>query len=91
MISTKNGKSYAYIIKPSTVVLSAYQSGNNNYNEANDVNKFINITATGIDSITNDENTNCIYYNLNGQRIDKPAKGIVIVKTGEKVNKVLTK
>lgn len=91
MISTKNGNSYAYIIKPGTVVLSAYQSGNNNYNEADDVNKFINVTATGIDSITNKENANSIYYNLNGQRIDKPAKGIVIVKTGRKVNKVLTK
>lgn len=91
MVSTKNGKSYAYIIKPGTVVLTAYQNGNNNYNEADDVNKFVNATATGIDSITDDNQANNIYYNLNGQQIDKPTKGVFIVKNKGKVYKVLNK
>lgn len=91
MVSTKNGKSYAYIIKPGTVVLSAYQSGNTNYNEADDVNKIITATSTGIDSVTKDGNTNNTYYNLNGQRIAESSKGVVIIKKGNKVSKVLNK
>ena len=40
--------------------------------------------ATGIDSLTSEEPENAVYYDLQGRRIDKPAKGVYISR-GKKV------
>lgn len=39
--------------------------------------------------IDNIDNVPCEYYNLNGVRVQKPSKGIYIVKQGSKVSKVI--
>lgn len=39
--------------------------------------------------IGNMDNVSCEYYNLNGVRVQKPSKGIYIVKQGSKVSKVI--
>lgn len=39
--------------------------------------------------IGNMDNVPCEYYNLNGVRVQKPSKGIYIVKQGSKVSKVI--
>lgn len=39
--------------------------------------------------ISNMNNVPCEYYNLNGVRVQKPSKGIYIVKQGSKVSKVI--
>lgn len=39
--------------------------------------------------ISNMDNVPCEYYNLNGVRVQKPSKGIYIVKQGSKVSKVI--
>ncbi len=39
--------------------------------------------------IGNMENVPCEYYNLNGVRVQSPAKGVYIVKQGSKVSKVI--
>lgn len=53
MISSQGGKQYACILKAGTVVLTAYQNGDTNYEEADEVNKIINIQNTGIEAINN--------------------------------------
>lgn len=55
MISSKKGKQYAYILKAGAAVLTAYQNGDTNHDEADEVNKIINIQSTGIEGISNDE------------------------------------
>lgn len=53
MISSQEGKQYACILKAGTAVLTAYQNGDTNYEEADEVNKIINIQNTGIEAINN--------------------------------------
>lgn len=53
MISSQGGKQYASILKEGTAVLTAYQNGYTNYEEADEVNKIINIQNTSIDAINN--------------------------------------
>lgn len=53
MISSQGGKQYASILKAGTAVLTAYQNGDTNYEEADEVNKIINIQNTSIDAINN--------------------------------------
>lgn len=53
MISSQGGKQYASILKEGTAVLTAYQNGDTNYEEADEVNKIINIQNTGIEAINN--------------------------------------
>lgn len=55
MISSKKGKQYAYVLKTGTAVLTAYQNGDTNHEEADEVNKIINIQNTGIDDVNNGE------------------------------------
>lgn len=55
MISSKKGKQYAYVLKTGTAVLTAYQNGDINHEEADEVNKIINIQNTGIDDVNNGE------------------------------------
>lgn len=50
------------------------------------------IVEAGIDTIVNsDSNEPCVYYNLNGARIEKPVSGFYLVKRGNKVTKVIIK
>lgn len=51
MISSQGGKQYACILKAGIAVLTAYQNGDTNYEEADEVNKIINIQNTGIEAI----------------------------------------
>ena len=53
MISSQGGKQYASILKAGIAVLTAYQNGDTNYEEADEVNKIINIQNTSIDAINN--------------------------------------
>ena len=53
MISSQGDKQYASILKAGTAVLTAYQNGDTNYEEADEVNKIINIQNTSIDAINN--------------------------------------
>ena len=53
MISSKKGKQYAYVLKTGTAVLTAYQNGDTNHEEADEVNKIINIQNTGIEDVKN--------------------------------------
>lgn len=47
---------------------------------------------TGIDTIVDsDNNQPCVYYNLNGVRVEKPVSGFYLVKQGNKVSKVIIK
>lgn len=50
------------------------------------------IDDTGIDTIVDsDSNQPCVYYNLNGTRIEEPVSGFYLVKRGSKVSKVIIK
>lgn len=92
MITSKNGKQYAYMLKPGSAVLTAYQNGNNNYNEAYEVNKLINVTTTAIDNVpTMKDGEMETYYSLDGKRLAYPIKGIMVVKKGKTVKRVIQK
>ena len=91
MITSKNGKQYAYMLKPGSVVLTAYQNGNNNYNEAYEVNKLVNVVTTSIDNVSLDDNENTIYYSVDGKKMKFPVKGIMIVKKGKNVKRIIQK
>jgi hypothetical protein len=54
----------------------------------------VHYTSTGaaaIDSVTYDNNAETVYYNLNGLRVNTPAKGIYVKVQGGKASKVLVK
>lgn len=44
---------------------------------------------TGIEAIADESNSEPIYYNISGIKVDRPQSGLYIVKTGNKVKKVL--
>ncbi len=46
-------------------------------------------TWTGIDEIVSDEEAAPVYFNLQGQRVDNPEKGIYIMVRGTKATKVI--
>ena len=55
---------------------------------------FRDAIATGIETITTSDvqaNGRVEYFNLSGMRLQKPERGIVIVKQGNSVKKVLVK
>lgn len=83
-ILTQSGKQYAYILKEGLVILTAYQSGDANHEEAEEENKILNITSTGIDGVYTDLNTSCTYYTIDGRQITEPSKsGVTIVKMND--------
>lgn len=92
LVTSENNKQYAYVLKPGIVALTAYQNGNNNYEEANEVSKIINIQATDIDEI-HANNGNASYYDIEGRRITKPVRNrINIIRTDDgKIRKVFVK
>ena len=91
MISSKKGKQYAYMVKPGTAVLTAYQNGDNNYNEAYEVNKLVNVVTTSIDNVSMDEDSGKTYYGLDGKKLSAPIKGMMIVRNGKNVKRVVKK
>lgn len=55
MVTSKNGKQYLYILKEGTVVLTAYQNGDTNHEEADEINKLVISQTSGIDKVSADE------------------------------------
>ena len=51
--------------------------------------KRLDVSSSAQFVISNMDNVSCEYYNLNGVRVQKPSKGIYIVKQGSKVSKVI--
>lgn len=51
--------------------------------------KRLDVSSSAQFVIGNMDNVPCEYYNLNGVRVQKPSKGIYIVKQGSKVSKVI--
>lgn len=51
--------------------------------------KRLDVSSSAQFVISNMNNVPCEYYNLNGVRVQKPSKGIYIVKQGSKVSKVI--
>ena len=66
--------------------ITAAQSGNNNYNAADNIVKRISVTdiGTSINDINAEQNTNHIVYDLNGRKLKTLKKGVNIVN-GKKV------
>lgn len=83
IIASKNGKQYAYILKAGIVAITAYQSGDTNYEEADEITKIVNISTTGIEEIKR-QATSYSIYDLKGRRLSKPQKGINIIN-GKKI------
>jgi hypothetical protein len=51
--------------------------------------KITGYTATGVDDVTAENDAEAEYYNLQGIRISKPARGIYIVRKGTAVSKAI--
>jgi hypothetical protein len=51
--------------------------------------KITGYTATGVDDVTAEGDAEAEYYNLQGIRISKPARGIYIVRKGTAVSKAI--
>lgn len=83
LITTKNGKQYAFILKVGYAAITAYQSGDANHEEADEVSLLVSATTTGIDNINANNDPNATYYNMSGQRIEKPASGLVIKRSAD--------
>ena len=47
------------------------------------------IAQAGVSAIVDDAEVAPVYYNLNGQRVENPDKGIYIIRQGNKVSKVI--
>ena len=88
IVTSKNGKQYAYILKSGITVLTAYQSGDINHEEADEVNKVISVQTTGINDI-NTENGTATYYNIDGTKTIRNSNGIVIVKGKHRTKKIV--
>ena len=94
MASEDNGK-YNYILNNVGGVVAFYAANGQNvatnraYLQTTTANARISLnfddeTTTGIIATLKDKETNSKVYNLNGQRVDNPAKGLYIVN-GKKV------
>ena len=89
IITTKGEKQYAYILKSGTTVLTAYQKGDINHEEADEINKVISVETNAINSISSNDN-NRTYYKANGVKANEYTKGIVVIK-GNNRTKVIVK
>lgn len=91
LVSSKNGKQYAFIIRFGVAVLTAYQNGDINHYEANEINKIINAETNSIRSVASEnENISETYYDISGKNISK-SKGLRILKKGSSVIKFVKK
>lgn len=84
LISSKGGKQYAYILKEGVAGITAYQSGDANHEEAEEMTKVIRTYLTGINDIKFDGSVPVVIYDVEGHKLDKPQKGINIIN-GKKV------
>lgn len=89
LIASKGGKQYAYILNEGTVVLTATQKGNTNYEEADEINKIVIAVPSSISCITDDESRNNQYFKVSGEKANSNDKGIVIVKGKGKAKAIL--
>ncbi|WP_308398151.1 leucine-rich repeat protein, partial [Prevotella sp.] len=89
IITTKGEKQYAYILKSGTTVLTAYQKGDINHEEADEINKVISVETNAINSISSNDN-NRTYYKANGVKANEYTKGIVVIKDNNRT-KVIVK
>lgn len=80
LIVTKDGKQNAYIVKDGFAAITAYQGGNSNYEEADELTYLVNATTTGISCAKDSLDAECTYYNMSGQRIEKPVNGKVFFR-----------
>lgn len=79
IVTISNGKSYIYPIKEGSVVISAYQDGDKNYEIADEVYKIFTINpSTDIKTIK--DINECIVYDINGNITDMHHKGLKIIK-----------
>lgn len=65
------------------VAITAYQPGDANHEEADEVTKIINVVVNSIYDIKND-GKGATVYNLQGRKLKAPQKGVNIVN-GKKV------
>lgn len=87
LITTKNGKQYAYILKAGMAAITAYQSGDTNHEEADEISLLVNATVSGISGIISDTEQQATYYNVNGQRINSQHDGLVIMRQADGTTK----
>lgn len=59
--------------------------------ESISINRVSSVISGITEIIGNDENTETIYYSLTGVRVDRPQKGIYIVRKGSSVSKIIVK
>lgn len=85
-IYSSNGKWYAECMAAGNARISATQSGNNNYNAADNTVKRISVkdTDTSISTINAKQNTNHLIYDIEGRKLNTLKKGVIIVN-GKKV------
>lgn len=80
LIASQGDMQYVYILKPATVAITAYQPGNKNYEEADEISKIVIIQATGIHEVHSDLDDNVSYYSLDGKQLARPVSGCLILK-----------
>lgn len=83
LIASQGDMQYAYILKPATVAITAYQPGNKNYEEADEISKIVIIQATGIHEVHSDVDDNVSYYSLDGKQLARPVSGLILKKKSD--------
>lgn len=84
LIASQGDMQYAYILKPATVAITAYQPGNKNYEEADEISKIVIIQTTSINEVRSDCDGIVSYYSLDGKPLDRPSSGrLVLMKMGD--------
>lgn len=84
IITTKNGKPCAYIVGTGIAAITAYQNGDANHEEADEMTKIINISTNGIEDLNDSTDASQAIYDLQGRRLSEPQKGINIID-GKKI------
>lgn len=69
--------------------MTAYQKGDINHEEADEINKVISVETNAINSISSNDN-NRTYYKANGVKANEYTKGIVVIKDSNRT-KVIVK
>lgn len=81
-VYTSKGKTFVEFLAAGAVRITAYQPGDNNHSEADDVIKrlIVEDESTDISTIDSEKNKVIGYYTMDGRLIETPQKGIYIVK-----------
>lgn len=81
LITSQGGKQYAYILKKGVSAITAYQSGDSNHEEAEEVSKLLNVTTVGIEKVALDSIDDAVYYTLDGVMLPgKPQQNGVYIR-----------